>query len=148
VDDRGLIENLITRYTQLLDGGDWDAFGDLFAHGDWVLPSTDFGNDLVLRGRAVTTWMHETIHRYEDGTPKTNHVTTNLHVEIAAAGRTAETSSYLTVLQAVPPDFPLQPIFCGRYHDRFVKTDGIWRFARRRIVAVSLGDLSRHVIGA
>jgi 3-phenylpropionate/cinnamic acid dioxygenase small subunit len=147
VDDRGHIENLIARYTHLLDGGDWDAFGELFAEGDWVLPSTDFGQDLVLRGPEVTAWMHATIHRYADGTPMTNHVTTNLHIEIAADGRTAETSSYLTVFQAVPPGFPLQAIFCGRYLDRFAKTDRTWRFARRKIVAVSLGDMRAHVIG-
>jgi len=145
MDDARQIENLVYRYTQLLDGGDWDAFGRLFDEGDWILPSTDFGKDLVLRGEAVTRWMHETIHRYDDGTPKTNHVTTNVHVEVDA-GTTGTASSYLTVFQAVPDDFALQAIFCGRYHDTFAKRDGEWRFASRKIVAVSLGDMSRHVI--
>ncbi len=137
MDDRGAIENLVYRYTHLLDNGDWDAFGDLFVEGEWVLPSTDFGHDETLRGAEVTAWMHAHIHRYEDGTPKTNHITTNVHVEVDPASGTAEGSSYLTVFQAVPPDFPLQAIFCGRYRDTFVRGANGWRFGRRTIVAVS-----------
>jgi 3-phenylpropionate/cinnamic acid dioxygenase small subunit len=147
MDDARLIENLIYRYTHLLDGGDWDAFGRLFDEGEWILPSTDFGQDLVLRGEAVTRWMHDTIHFYDDGTPRTNHVTTNVHIEVGPDGATGAASSYLTVFQAVPDDFPLQPIFCGRYYDTFAKRAGEWRFSSRKIVAVSLGDMSRHVIG-
>ena len=148
MDDARLIENLVYRYTRLLDGGDWDAFGDLFAHGEWVLPSTDFGRDLVLRGTEVTEWMHANIHRYDDGTPRTSHVTTNVHVEVAPDGRAAEASSYLTVMQAVEPTLPLQAIFAGRYLDRFARCDDGWWFARRTIVAVSIGDMHAHVIGA
>lgn len=148
MDDARQIENLVYHYTHLLDGGDWDAFGGLFVHGEWVLPSTDFGRDLVLRGTEVTEWMHANIHRYDDGTPRTSHVTTNVRVEVAPDARTAEATSYLTVIQAVEPAVPLQPIFCGRYHDRFHKRDDRWWFARRKIVAVSIGDMHAHVIAA
>lgn len=145
--DARQIENLVYRYTHLLDSGDWEAFGGLFAHGEWVLPSTDFGKDQVLRGAEVTGWMHANIHRYADGTPRTSHLTTNVHIEVAADGTTAAATSYLTVMQAVDPTLPLQAIFCGRYEDAFAKRDDGWWFARRRIVAVSIGDMHAHVIG-
>jgi hypothetical protein len=47
-------------------------------------------------------------------------------------------------LQAVPPDFPLQAIFSGHYHDRFERIQASWRFVRREISPDLLGDLSRH----
>jgi hypothetical protein len=49
----------------------------------------------------------------------------------------------VTVYQALP-DFPLQAIFVGGYHDQFVKTDGEWRFSQREAVPYFVGDLSRH----
>jgi hypothetical protein len=45
-------------------------------------------------------------------------------------------------------DFPLQPIAASRYHDRFEKVDGTWRFADRVFVSHLIGDLSAHVGGA
>jgi hypothetical protein len=52
--------------------------------------------------------------------------------------------SYFTVFQALP-DFPLQPIIAGRYHDAFERVDGTWRFADRLILSDLIGDLSRHL---
>ncbi|MFI2073943.1 nuclear transport factor 2 family protein [Streptomyces triculaminicus] len=52
--------------------------------------------------------------------------------------------SYVTVLQALP-DLPLQPVAGGRYHDRFERRDGQWRFAERRVRINPVGDASRHL---
>lgn len=147
MDDRSHIENLIYEYTYRLDGGDFAAVGELFADGDWVLPAeTDFGEGgLVLHGAdRVREWLHANIWVY-GGSPMTNHVTTNVAIELGEGGETASARSYLTVFQGVPPDFPLQVIFCGRYLDEFARTDGAWRFTRRAIVAASVGDMSAHV---
>ena len=65
---------------------------------------------------------------------------TNL-VELRGVDR-AVARSYFTVFQA-PPDFPLQPIVIGRYHDAFARVDGAWRFADR--LSDLIGDLSRHL---
>ena len=81
---------------------------------------------------------------YEDGTPRTKHVTTNLILEVDENAGTAASRSYFTVLQQVG-DAPLQPIVAGRYHDRFECVAGAWRFSERRIFIDLTGDLSRHL---
>ena len=41
---------------------------------------------------------------------------------------------------------PLQPIIAGRYHDRFTRIDGTWRFTHRDYSLSDLfGDLTRHL---
>jgi len=48
------------------------------------------------------------------------------------------------LLQALP-DLPLQPIVSGRYHDRFERSDGQWRFVERRVRTDLVGDVTRHL---
>jgi hypothetical protein len=48
------------------------------------------------------------------------------------------------VLQA-RSGFALQPIAGGRYHDRFERRDGQWRFAERRVRIDLVGDVSGHL---
>ena len=91
---------------------------------------------------ATRRWIDEHVLIYE-GSPRTKHVTTNLIVDVDDAAGTAEAQSYVTVLQALP-DFPLQPIFSGRYQDRFERVDGEWRWRERRVLADLYGDTSRH----
>jgi hypothetical protein len=52
-------------------------------------------------------------------------VTTNVVVDVDESAGTAEATAYVTIFQALP-DFPLQPIFSGRYQDRFTRIDGSW----------------------
>ena len=59
---------------------------------------------------------------YDDGTPRTKHVTTNVVIEVDAEAGTAVSRSYFTVLQALP-DLALQPIVSGRYQDRFERRE-------------------------
>lgn len=135
--DRGQIENLLARYCELYDAGDFAGYAELFAHGRVAGPlSTLHGADEV---RAY----HEENCLLYDGSPQTRHVTTNVHIEIGDDDRTAEARSYVTVYQALP-DFPLQAIFVGQYQDQLEKVDGAWRFAERRAVPFLVGDLSHH----
>ncbi len=53
---------------------------------------------------------------YEDGTPRTKHVTTNIRIEVDDDAGTAQSHSYVTVFQALP-DMAMQPIVAGRYRD-------------------------------
>ena len=76
--------------------------------------------------------------------PATKHLTTNLIIDVADDGRTATARSYFTVIQG-RPDFPLQPIIAGRYHDRFECVEGRWRFCERLEYLDLVGDLSRHL---
>ncbi len=89
--------------------------------------------------------MYDGVIIYEDGTPHTKHVITNLVIDHEDGAAEATARSYFTVLQA--NDGVLQPIIAGRYHDRFEQVDGDWRFAERIIHPDLQGDLSRHMRG-
>jgi hypothetical protein len=134
------IQNLVHRYAELIDLGDFAGVGDLLDRAD----VGSGGRPGSLTGRdAVTAMFTSTTRRYPDGTPRTKHVTTNLILEIDDDAGTAMGRSYFTVLQAVA-GLPLQPVVAGRYHDRFVREGAAWRFAERRFFLDLVGDVSHH----
>ena len=133
------IENLIASYAELVDGGDFAGVGTLLADATFI------GGGGPVTGRdAIEKMFHDTLIVYEDGTPRTKHVTTNVAIEVDEAAGTAVSRAYFTALQALP-DLPLQPIAAGRYHDRFEHQDGRWRFVERRVHVDLVGDVSRHL---
>ncbi|GAA4611350.1 nuclear transport factor 2 family protein [Actinoallomurus liliacearum] len=133
------IENLIARYAELVDDGDFAGLDALFAGATFV------GSAAPVSGRGeIEKMFRETLIVYGDGTPRTQHVTTNLAIEVDEEAGTATARSYVTVLQALP-DLPLQPIAAGRYQDRFERRDGRWRFLERRVRINLVGDVSRHL---
>ncbi|MFE4355577.1 nuclear transport factor 2 family protein [Kitasatospora sp. NPDC057518] len=134
------IENLIARYAELVDDGDFAGLGALLADAVFV------GSGAPVRGgEAIEAMFRETVIIHADGTPRTQHVTTNVAVEVDEPAGTAVARSYVTVLQALP-GLPLQAIAGGRYHDRFARgEDGRWRFAERRVRITLVGDVSRHL---
>jgi 3-phenylpropionate/cinnamic acid dioxygenase small subunit len=134
------VENLIARYAELVDSGDFAGLGEMFADGL-------FGGegDAVVHGRdAVEKIFRATVQVYEDGTPRTKHVTTNVRVDVDDASGTAVAHSYVTVFQALP-ELPLQPIVAGRYRDVFERRAETWRFVERRFTTDLVGDVSRHL---
>lgn len=133
------VENLIARYAELVDDGDFAGLGALLADAAFT------GSGEPVSGRdAIEKMFRDTLIVYADGTPRTQHVTTNVAVEVDEQAGTAVSRSYVTVLQALP-DLPLQPIAGGRYHDRFERRDGQWRFVERRVRINLVGDVSRHL---
>lgn len=136
---RDEIAALIFAYAERLDAGDFAAVGELFAHARYGA-----GEARSLSGPEVARLHEEIVIRYEDGTPRTKHVTTNLQIEVDEAAGTARARSTYVVLQQVPGG-PLGPIVAGRYRDRFERADGRWRFAERHIDVDLVGDLSRHL---
>lgn len=88
--------------------------------------------------------LREHVIVYDDGTPRTRHVTTNIAIEVDEEAGTAVSRSYFTVFQALP-DVALRPIVVGRYHDRFERHDGRWRFAARHVRTDLVGDVTRHL---
>ncbi|MFE3527198.1 nuclear transport factor 2 family protein [Streptomyces sp. NPDC059161] len=133
------IENLIARYAELVDDGDFTGLGALLADATFV------GSGQPVSGcEAIEKMFRETLIVYADGTPRTQHVTTNIAIEVDEQAGTATSRSYVTVLQALP-DLPLQPIVGGRYYDRFECRDGRWRFLERRVRINLVGDVSRHL---
>jgi hypothetical protein len=105
------------------------------------------GSDREWRGRdAILALYVRGTRRYEDGTPRTKHVTTNLIVDVDDAAGTATCRSYFTVLQAVPGELFLQPVVAGRYRDAFVRDGDGWRFTARHMMVDLVGDLSHHLL--
>ena len=134
-----VIENLIAAYAELVDAGDFAGVGVLLAQATFT------GGTGTVSGRhAIEKMLRDNVIVYDDGTPRTKHVTTNVAIEVEEEAGTAVSRSYFTVLQAAP-DLPLQPIVSGRYRDRFERTDGRWRFVERRVLTDLIGDVSRHL---
>lgn len=136
------IENLLYLYAERIDAGDFDGVAELFRHGCILGPN---GKPLA-QGREEVRSMYETSTRlYEDGTPRTQHVTTNAIIEVDDETGSATARSRFTVFQCLP-DFPLQAIVAGRYSDRFERRDANWGFAERDIQVEHIGDVSRHLL--
>jgi hypothetical protein len=141
-DSTTAVGNLIARYAELIDSGDFDGMADLL--GDAAVGEGD--STALLTGRDVIREMFASTTRlYPDGTPGTKHVTTNLILDVDEETGQAAARTYWTVFQAVP-ELPLQPILAGRYHDRFERRDGVWRFTERRYLIDLVGDVSRHML--
>jgi ketosteroid isomerase-like protein len=133
------IENLIATYAELVDGGDFAGVGTLLADATFT------GGSGSVSGRdAIEKMLQDMVIVYDDGTPRTQHVTTNIAIEVDEEAGTAASRSYFTALQAVP-DLALQPIVSGRYHDRFERRDGQWHFVERRVRTDLVGDVTRHL---
>ena len=136
------IENLMFKYAERIDGGDFVGLAELFSKARMLGPNGDVQGEGSEQIKAI---YDRSTKLYEDGTPMTQHVTTNLIFELEEGGRAAQVRSRFTVLQQLP-DFPLQPIITGYYEDRFEynETDG-WHFVERRMKPKLAGDLSRHL---
>jgi hypothetical protein len=117
------IENLIASYAFLNDDADIAGLGELFANAVCTLDGT------TARGRhEVETLARTIINVGPDGRSTTSHEITNIILDIDEVAGTAVGRAYWTVYQAVSGS-PRQPILAGRYHDRFQRRDGVWRFA-------------------
>ena len=139
-EDVEAIRALIHEYAERIEPGDLDGLAALFADATWGSP----GRGKPLRGTDQVRRAYDGVILYDDGTPCTKHVISNVTIEISDDGAAATARSYFTVLHA-RPDFPLQAIIAGRYHDRFELANGSWRFADRQIIPDLIGDLSRHM---
>ena len=136
-DDRGEIQNLMARYCRTYDEGDFEAYAELFLHGDIAGPTGAFKTI-----EEIAAYHRRNCILY-DGKPNTRHVITNIGIEIADDGLAATGEAYVTIYNAAK-GFALQVIFVGSYLDQFHKLDGKWWFKNRKAVAHLVGDLSRH----
>jgi len=145
IDDAREIENLLYLYAERLDAGDFDGVAELFRHGR-IRPGPDAPDDASFEGRDAVRGMYEVATRlYENGTPLTRHVTSNVIVEVDDDAGTAATRSSYTVFQRTER-LALQPIIVGRYHDSFQRIDGRWWFDTRVMFIDLVGDLSQHLL--
>jgi 3-phenylpropionate/cinnamic acid dioxygenase small subunit len=143
-DDSREIENLIYRYAELIDAGDLDGVAALFARGR-ILGVEDGPPETVFEGAARVRQMYGMATRlYDDGTPKTKHLTSNVQIYVDDDAGTARATAYYCVSQATP-DLPLQIIVTGRYRDTFHRIDGSWWFDSRTMYVDQVGDTSHHL---
>jgi len=144
--DEVKISNLLYTYCELMDAGRFEDVARLFEHAK-IKAGNSGGEPIITDWRGVLETWNRMVQTYPDGTPRTKHLVLNPIIEVDASGKSAETRSYYLVLQATE-GFPLQPVAAGRYHDRFEKVDGKWRWAYRDYSMFDMqGDLSRHLIG-
>jgi len=135
------IRNLLGRYTECMDLGDFDGLASLFTEA----VMTDFEGNEVGRGFDGIKANYVNGTQMYDGRPGTKHVTTNVQIEVDEGAGTAWAKSAYVVFQATPK-LALQPIITGRYSDEFARdADGRWYFTVRRFAVDSLGDLSQHL---
>jgi 3-phenylpropionate/cinnamic acid dioxygenase small subunit len=136
------VANLVYRYAELIDNGDFAGIGDLFADA-----TIETGEGVVYRGRDEIREMYEQwTRRYPDnGTPHTRHVTTNPIIEVEEEAATATCRSYVVVFQSTD-QLTLQPVITNRYHDTFVRVGDTWQFEHRLMIDFYSGDLSQHLL--
>jgi hypothetical protein len=133
------IENLIATYAELVDSGDFAGLGALLADATFT------GSGAPVSGAGLIEQMFRNmLIVYDDGTPRTKHVTTNIIIDADEEAGTAAARSYVTVFQA-RPGLTLQAIMSGRYQDRFERRDGHWHFTERQVRIDLTGDLSGHL---
>ena len=132
------IRNLLGRYGEVMDAGDWVALGALFTHGELQ----DDKGRVIARGAAAVTELWTMMVRLHDGSPRTRHLVTGPIIEID--DDSASCRSTFAVLQQVG-DGPLKPIAAGRYRDTF-SADGGWHFTSRQFFLDQEGDMSQHMV--
>jgi 3-phenylpropionate/cinnamic acid dioxygenase small subunit len=144
-DDYFMIINLLNRYSDAVDRGDFQTVGEMFREADIYFPGSDqiatkANSDLNL-GTSLSEWTRI----YPDtGNPKTRHLCVNPIVDFETEER-ARVQSYFVVFQATE-ELPLQAIITGTYRDILVKVEGTWKFIERREFIGQFGDLSAHLL--
>jgi hypothetical protein len=143
-DDYLAIKNLIHRYPQCADKGDFDGVGKLLGnavmghHGD---EPSYFGESPEKFAGIYTSTVRKFPGR---NTPRTRHLIGNIVIEDDGPAR-ARAESYVMVFQQTDT-LPLQAIIGGTYFDRFAKVDGEWQLVERFEDMELVGDISDHVL--
>ena len=136
VADRLAVTDLLYRYAELIDAGDFDGVGRLLGRGTFMGVA---GADRIAALFASTT------RRFPDhgNTPRTRHLVLNPIVEVD--GDTAAARSTFCVVQQTDT-VALQPIVVGRYADAFARDDAGWFFTARTVDLEMIGDVSDHLL--
>lgn len=132
---------LLHDYADRIDAGDLAGVADLLRHAEIMVPP----DDRVIGAEELRNRLEKSVILYQDGTPRTKHLVTNITAEIDEEAGTASTRAHYLVLQNLEGG-PIVPIVAGRYHDRFERVGGVWRFTARRYGLTDMvGDISGHL---
>lgn len=142
ISDRDQIENLLHSYARGVDTGNLKSIAELFRDGS--ICGAD-GDTLAAGYDAVLEMYSSVVKIYQDcGTPKTQHLVSNLILDIDSDETASGTANY-TVLQQMP-DGKIECIIAGEYFSRFLKNDGQWQFHEHHMRNRITGDLSHHLL--
>lgn len=130
------------RYAECIDSGDLAGVAELFANGKMTGPD---GSILAEGYDDMLSFMTAIIRLYPPAnTPLTQHVMSNLVLDIDEDSGEASGTCYYTVFQKTE-DTPLQAIIAGRYRDKYHRVNSKWCFDTRQQLPLLMGDMSRHV---
>ncbi|UXA19060.1 nuclear transport factor 2 family protein [Mycobacterium sp. SMC-4] len=134
--DKLTVTELLYRYAELIDAGDFAGVGQLLGRGRFMGVG---GPDAIAALFAATT------RRFPEhgNTPRTRHLVLNPIVEVD--GDTAQARSTFCVVQQTDI-VALQPIVVGRYRDTFARDGAGWYFTDRHVDIEMLGDVSDHLL--
>jgi 3-phenylpropionate/cinnamic acid dioxygenase small subunit len=134
--DKLAVTELLYRYAELIDAGDFDGVGELLGRGHFMGVA---GADAVAGLFAATT------RRFPEhgNTPRTRHLVLNPIVDID--GDTAASRSTFCVVQRTDA-VALAPIVVGRYADTFARDMAGWYFTSRTVDVEMVGDVSDHLM--
>jgi 3-phenylpropionate/cinnamic acid dioxygenase small subunit len=139
--DKLAITELLYRYAELIDAGDFDAVGQLLGRATFAgtRSAQTSGAEAIAKLFAMTT------RRYPEqgNTPRTRHLVLNPIVDVDDRAATAR--STFCVVQNTET-VPLQPIVVGRYFDSFSCDDDGWYFTERQVDVQMIGDISAHLM--
>jgi 3-phenylpropionate/cinnamic acid dioxygenase small subunit len=134
--DKLEIHELLYRYAELIDAGDFDGVGHLLGRATFAG---------VGGAEAIAALFAETTRRYPDArnSPRTRHLVLNPIVDIN--GDIASARSTFCVVQQTET-VALQPIVVGRYTDTFARDETAWFFTERQVDVEMVGDVSAHLM--
>ncbi|MGP4057355.1 nuclear transport factor 2 family protein [Mycobacterium sp. 4D054] len=134
--DKLAITELLYRYAELVDAGDFDGVGALLGRGHFMG---------VAGADAIAGLFVATTRRFPEhgNTPRTRHLVLNPIVDID--GDTATGRSTFCVVQRTD-SVVLQPIVVGRYADTFARDADGWYFTGRTVDVEMVGDVSDHLL--
>ncbi len=142
--DKLAVTELLYRYAELIDAGDFVGVGALLSRASFG--GTD--GQGVSGAENIEKLFAATTRRYPDhgNTPRTRHLVLNPVVELA--GDTAVARSTFCVVQDTE-SVPIQPIVVGRYFDSFGRDSDVpngWHFIERKVEIQMLGNVSDHLM--
>lgn len=141
VEDKLEIIELLYRYAELIDAGDFDGVGALLSRATFG----GTGPAGVSGAENIAKLFDATTRRFPDhgNTPRTRHLVLNPIVEVS--GDTAVARSTFCVLQDTEA-VPIQPIVVGRYFDAFGRDGSSWHFTERKVAIQMIGNVSDHLM--
>lgn len=139
-EDKLEVTELLYRYAELIDAGDFDGVGELLGRGSFMG---------VAGAPAIAELFASTTRRFPEhgNTPRTRHLVLNPIVDVDDERATAR--STFVVVQHVPGGpvtVPLQPIVVGRYADVFARDENGWYFTERTVDVEMVGNVSDHLM--